>query len=158
MDLNQQVRTWLATVANVRVHGTTNEVPFQRLPHEHLKPLPAIAYDTSLVATRRSSQDCMISYQSNRYSVPVAYARQQLCVRETEQDELVIHTLMGEEIARHPLAWGQHQQTTLAEHYQPLWAVPPSHAPEPNRSSEPCLWDAPEVETRPLSIYDEVSQ
>jgi len=91
-------------------------------------------------------------------SVPVAYARQQLCVRVTVQDELVIHTLMGEEIARHPLAWGQHQQTISTEHYQPLWVVQQSHAPQPNRSSEPCLWDAPEVETRPLSIYDEVSQ
>ncbi len=35
-DLNVQVRTWLDTVANVRVHATTGVPPFSRLAAEEL--------------------------------------------------------------------------------------------------------------------------
>lgn len=38
-DLNRQAMEWLNTVANVRIHGTTHEIPFERLKHESLKPL-----------------------------------------------------------------------------------------------------------------------
>ena len=40
--LNLEFARWLATVANARVHGTTNEVPEQRLAEERdaLLPLP----------------------------------------------------------------------------------------------------------------------
>ena len=31
-DLNCQAVGWLDTIANVRIHGTTGEVPFERLP------------------------------------------------------------------------------------------------------------------------------
>lgn len=33
-DLNTQALSWLNTTANTRIHGTTHEVPFQRLPRE----------------------------------------------------------------------------------------------------------------------------
>jgi len=61
-DLNAQALCWLNTVANCRVHGTTNEVPFVRLPKEGLMPLDrALSYDTSISATRRASRDGVIS-------------------------------------------------------------------------------------------------
>ena len=70
-DLNQQAVSWLDTVANVRIHGTTGQVPFDRLPLEGLLPLLGKPdYDTALVSTRRSSADCFISYGGNFYSVP----------------------------------------------------------------------------------------
>lgn len=46
-DLNAQAAHWLATVANVRVHGTTKAVPAERFASEEratLQPLPARPY------------------------------------------------------------------------------------------------------------------
>ncbi len=44
-DLNEQVRHWLDTVANVRIHGTTHERPVDRWKHENLKPLNPIPFE-----------------------------------------------------------------------------------------------------------------
>ena len=90
-DLNAQALAWLNTTANPRMHGTTGEVPFTRLRLEGLQPATkAFSYDTSVMTTRRSSKDCLISYEGNLYSVPAAYARKALQVNITEAGELVI--------------------------------------------------------------------
>lgn len=50
-DLNAQAATWLATTANVRVHGTTGEVPAERWDHQEraaLQPLAARPYQSLL--------------------------------------------------------------------------------------------------------------
>lgn len=52
-DLNAQVLTWLDTVANLRVHGTTAWVPAERfttVEQPTLQPLPTSPYRTGLVA------------------------------------------------------------------------------------------------------------
>jgi len=65
-DLNNQALAWLNTTANPRVHGTTGEVPFTRLRSEGLQLADkAFTYDTSVMTTRRSSKDCVISYAGN---------------------------------------------------------------------------------------------
>ena len=54
-DLNAQVGHWLATVANVRVHGTTKVVPAVRFATEEqplLRALPTRAYHSPLLAER----------------------------------------------------------------------------------------------------------
>jgi hypothetical protein len=156
---------WLNTGANCRVHGTTGEVPFARLSQEGLQPLDRVlSYDTSIRAVRRASRDCVISYQSNLYSVPAAYAGQSLHVKVTEQEELIICSGSGQEIARHHLLYGQRQRSLVPAHYQGL-TVPTqpavrgrpvaSQVPEPERPSPP-FWEAPVVEVRPLYVYDQL--
>ena len=133
-DLNRQAQHWLDTVANVRVHGTTKEVPFERLAKEELQPLSARAdYDTSLISYRRSTKDCLVSYEGNYYSVPFAHAQQQLMLKETDEGELFIFTLDGLELARHCLALGRHQRVVVPGHYNGLAAAS-------NRRSEPALF------------------
>ncbi len=120
-DLNDQVWNWLDDVANVRCHGTTGEVPFVRLAHEGLQPLAGKPdYDTSLVCHRRSTKDCLVSYEGNRYSVPAAYAQQQLLLKETEGGQLLIYSLDGRELARHAVLTGHRRQSIVAAHYQGL--------------------------------------
>jgi transposase len=162
-DLNRQGWHWLDTVANVRIHGTTGEVPFARLPLEGLQPLLGQApYDTSLITCRRSSRDCLVSYEGNYYSVPAAYAQRELLVKEAEQGKLIVFTLEGEEIARHRLALGRNQRIVEPAHYQGLYAqARPAKRPgatqiqvaEPELAS---LLAAPTVEVRLLSLYDQV--
>lgn len=80
-DLNGLLRHWLDHTANVRVHRTTQAVPFERLKKEKLLPLPERAYAVEMVETRKSHKDCHLEYQGNRYSVPFQYARRELTVR-----------------------------------------------------------------------------
>ncbi|MCW5852623.1 MAG: IS21 family transposase [Anaerolineae bacterium] len=160
-DLNRQGRTWLDTIANVRIHGTTRIPPFERLSQENLVPLGGKPdYDTSLLITRRCSRDCLISYGGNYYSVPAAYVQQALLVKHTEADEVVVFNPQGQEIARHALAEGRHQRIIVAAHYAGVPTTARSakrptarQVPQPSPAQSVA---APEVETRPLRVYDEV--
>jgi len=163
-DLNSQAQTWLDTVANVRRHGTTGEVPWVRLPQEHLQPLLGKPqYDTSLLSHRRSSTDCLISYDGNYYSVPAAYPSQLLLVHETEQDELVICTAQGAEIARHRLSTAYNQRIVEPAHYQSL--AHPTPRPARAMATQLVLTTrdatpqsaAPAVETRSLDLYERLA-
>jgi len=164
VDLNRQVSTWLDKVANVRVHGTTGEVPWERLPHENLRPVWGNPYDTSLISCRRSSPDCLISYDGNLYSVPAGYHKQQLLVKETEQRQLIICNAQGDEIAHHRLSDGYNERIVEPAHYRGI----ASATPRPKRatavqieSATPALSgqvDAPQVETRSLSIYQALAE
>ena len=159
-DLNRQALGWLNNVANVRLHGTTGEVPFDRLPNEKLTLDPGRPdYDTTLVAYRRVSRDCFISYEGNLYSVPAAYAGQRLMVKVTEENQLAALNPEGEIVAWHRLATGTHQRIVVTAHYQDLHisnngsgrtdAVQVAAA-----NVAPLPWpDAPSVEVRPLAAY-----
>lgn len=161
-DLNAQALTWLNTTANPRVHGTTGEVPFTRLRAEGLQEASkAFTYDTSVMVTRRSSKDCVISYEGNLYSVPAASARKTLQVNITEAGELVICSAGGQELARHRIRLGRRERSVQAEHYQGLGSVPPrqeraSAIQELPPATPSPFWDAPVVEARPLSVYDQL--
>jgi transposase len=160
-DLNAQARSWLDSVANLRVHGTTGIPPFTRLGDEGLRSLVGTPdYDTSVVGYRYSSADCFVSYDGNHYSVPVAVVHQRLLVRETEHEELIINSADGGELARHRLVSGANQRVIVSAHYaaiatrtrptvrsaaiQRLAAVPITDL----------LPDAPAVEVRSLHEYD----
>lgn len=163
-DLNNQALVWLNATANPRVHGTTGEVPFTRLQLEGLQPADkALTYETSVLTTRRSSKDCFISYSGNLYSVPAAYARKTLQVKITEAEELVICSEVGHELARHRVLLGRQERSVQAEHYRGLGMPVPrieqaSAVQELRPADRTLFWDAPVVEVRSLSVYDQVLQ
>lgn len=152
-DINVQARVWLDTVANPRVHGTTGERPFDRLPHEHLQPLPDRPFDTSIISYRRAGRDCLVRYQNNSYSVPAAWAGQALLVKETEDQRLVVCDAAGEVVAEHRLLRGHHQWSVNPAHYAGL----PAAIARPPRVhlafQDGTGLTAPQVEQRPLSVY-----
>jgi len=69
---NADLRHWLDTVANLRIHGTHRQPVNQRLEQEmpFLGPLPAGDYDTSIKVFRKVYKDCLVSYETNRYILP----------------------------------------------------------------------------------------
>lgn len=69
---NLELRAWLDTVANERIHGTHHQRVYDRWQQEKplLLRLPATAYDTSRKEFRLVQKDCQISYQGNRYVLP----------------------------------------------------------------------------------------
>lgn len=161
-DLNRQAWDWLDNTANLRVHGTTGEVPFDRLRLEGLQPLDGKPdYDTCLIGFRRSSKDCFVTYDGNYYSVPADYAKKTLQVKETEDGQLIVSDTQDGEIACHRLAEGHNLRVAVSTHYahlrcgaRPVRWRGAIQVPAP--PSEPCLSAAPEVETRPLAWYDQI--
>ncbi|MDA9406052.1 IS21 family transposase [Bradyrhizobium sp. CCBAU 45384] len=71
-DLNGQLRHWLDTVANPRVHATTHRVVNEAFAEEKaaLQALPSAPYRAVLHLERRASHEGMVSVGGNLYSVP----------------------------------------------------------------------------------------
>jgi transposase len=160
-DLNRQTRDWLDLTANRRIHGTTGAVPFTRLPQERLQPLLGkAAYDTSLVSFRRATKDCFVSYDGNHYSVPSAYARKTLQLKEDATGQLLVLNAQEELITEHRLVSGQHQRIALPAHYANIGQSerPVKRGTALQIIPTESLTDlaAPDVETRPLSWYDQL--
>lgn len=161
-DLNRQCQEWLDCTANRRVHGTTGEVPFDRLLSEQLLPLDGRPdYDTGLITSRRSSKDSFVSYDGNFYSVPTDYSKKDLQVKETEDSQLILAGPLRNEIARHHLAEGHHRRVSVAAHYEglrtrmrPVKRAGAIQLPVPEVLGN--LPVAPEVEERPLAWYDQL--
>ena len=98
---------------------------------------------------------------SNLYSVPAAYARKTLQVNITEAGELVVCSEVGQELARHRLLLGKQERSEQAEHYRKLGIPAPrveqtTAMQELSQASTSLFWDAPVVEVRPLSVYDQL--
>ena len=105
-DLNAQLDEWLATVANVRVHGTTQRVVSEAFAAEKpdLQVLPATPFDALLKLERRVSHDGLVSIGGNYYSVPDRTRR----VVEVHQLPDVIRILdEGRLVAIHPVLEGR---------------------------------------------------
>lgn len=81
-DLNGQLRHWLDTVANARVHATTHRVVNEAFAEEKpaLKSLPLAPYQAVLRLERRASHEGMVSVGGNLYSVPDTTRRRVLDV------------------------------------------------------------------------------
>jgi transposase len=155
--LNEALGGWLAEVANGRMHGTTHEVPFVRLAQEPLRPVNLTPDDLSMVSTRWSSKDGLISDGGNRYSVPAGYAFSQLTVRETPEGRLDVYAGL-ECIARHDLVAGRQQSIVDSAHFAALWQALKAHAsPQPTPLAGPRVGPPvtePQVEVRSLELYE----
>jgi len=100
--LNETTNWWLAHVADVRVHKTTQRTPLDLYQEElpHLLPLPEKPYDTAEVVYRTVNPEGFITYRHNFYSVPWQRIGQLLPVRVTET-EVIVYDPDIREIARH---------------------------------------------------------
>jgi transposase len=116
-DLNAQLDDWLATVANVRLHGTTQRIVSEAFAAEQteLQSLPAFPFDALLKLERRVSHDGLVSIGGNYYSVPDRTRR----VVEVHQLPDQIRILdEGRLVAVHPILEGRRQYRVDAAHRQ----------------------------------------
>ena len=115
-DLNAQLQHWLDTVANPRVHATTQRVVNEAFAEEkpHLKTLPLLPFRSVLKLERRVSHEGMVSVGGNLYSVPDA-TRKRVVEVHTLADEVRIFE-DGTLIAAHPVLEGRHQRRVAAGH------------------------------------------
>ena len=154
-DLNAQLRHWLDTVANVRVHGTTQRVVAEHFAEERsaLPPLPALAFDAVIRLERRISHDGMVSVAQNLYSVPDGTRRRVVEVQMSPTQVRLFEA--GALIAVHPLLEGRHQRSVLRGH-----RIASRAATGTIRRGEEVTLTSPgqRVAHRPLAIYESIGQ
>jgi len=150
-DMNRQLADWLNTVANVRVHGTTNRVVSEALAEERpaLHPLPVIPFHSVLKLERRITRDGMISVDGTLYSVPDG-TRKRAVEIHVPADRLRIFEDAAL-IAEHPVLTGRNQRSLLPGH---------RHRPKTEQARNTHLVSGPDdaVWQRPLSVYDEAAR
>jgi len=113
---------WVDTVANVRIHGATQQRPIDRFEQEraHLLPLNAAGFDLARVGTVRATKQFRVPLDSNHYSVPARYAGELLTLK-AYAERVCIYA--GEQlIARHARSMDRHQDIEDPEHAQQLLA------------------------------------
>ncbi len=154
-DLRAQLRAWTWEVANQRVHGTTHQVVWDAWQAErpHLQRLDGRPpYPYVPACTRRVARDAYVTYRTNRYSVPWVVAGRDVGLRERGGElEIVRH---GERLATHAVCQARHQVLTQATHHQ---GIPLGPVGRPGRTMVHIRLSAPEVEVRPLAVYDTVA-
>ena len=115
-DLNGQALAWCNKV-NGKVHGTTGEVPFERLKKESLNPLRR-EYIIDKINLRRVQKDCLISYAGNQYSVPAEYVGRDVAVVALDNMLAAYHE--GKQIAIHRISYQKKDMVVNAHHYRRL--------------------------------------
>jgi transposase len=152
-DLNTQAWLWTEEV-NARPHGTTGEKPLARWGKEALRSVAGQPdYDTGYACWRQVAKDCLFSYRGQRYSVPHAYAGKTVLVKEPVRGTEITVWQQNHLLCRHRLGTRRGEFHINPDHYRGLPG---------SRSLRPALAPllpvgAPEVEIRPLAVYEEVS-
>jgi len=116
------VQVWLDTVANVRIHGETQQRPIDLLMQEraHLGPLNPHPYDSARTFTSVASSQFRVTLDTNHYSVPVSYAHRKLTVK-AYPDRICIY-FDSQLIARHKRHYDRHRDIEDPEHAKGLIA------------------------------------
>lgn len=155
-DLNAQLRYWLDTVANPRVHATTQRVVMEAFAEErhHLRPLPLAPFRSVLRLERRISRDGMVSVGGNAYSVPDATRRRLVEVHTLANEVQIFED--GTLIAVHPVLEGRHQRRVEPDH-RTLRSQPQSR-PNVNNDGIILHGSGDRVIQRPLAFYDAVAR
>jgi hypothetical protein len=155
-DMNQRLLQWCNRV-NSEIHGTTHEVPFERLKEENLKTLSSITpYINRREENRQISRDSYVTYAGNKYSVPFLYAGR-AAVIELE-DSLLIVKVNGEVICVNEIRSGSGRIIRDKEHFKGLlskrMACNTQNMSRAKKDKPHFQMAHPEVEKRPLSVYD----
>jgi transposase len=108
---------WLREVADLRVHGTTGELPLERFNAAEavaLHPLEGrTTFEPIRECVRRVHADACIELETNRYSVPWRLIGESVTVLVGEQIR-ILHA--GQEVAEHSRLCGQRRHSIQREH------------------------------------------
>jgi transposase len=156
MDFNTELRQWVDTVANQRVHGTTREQVLMRWDMDQfsMRPLdgrPAYVYSEDEL--RKVARDAYVDWQASRYSVPWQYAGKEVWVREQGADVEVHYG--GQRIAVHSRAARRHQVITQPAHHH---GIPLGSERSHGKILVQMRAAAPAVEARSLAAYESLAR
>ncbi|MDQ3565986.1 MAG: IS21 family transposase [Pseudomonadota bacterium] len=156
VDLQEKLDEWNATIADMRIHGTTHERPIERFERERSMLIPTAGQPSFLTDVRLSrmvASDYLVSLDTNRYSVPFTLIGQAVDVARCGGELRIFHR--GALVAQHPRLLGRHQLS-----------IDPAHGPGAMArnarrllssigvGSAPADTRLTEVEVRDLGIYE----
>lgn len=115
-DANFTLRSWLDSIANVRVHGATGKIPLKLLEEERgvLGKLPFYEPDCSVKRSCRADSRCRIWFDSNSYSVPERCAGIPLTLSATS--DMIRIYMDGKSVARHVRSYDRKQDIVNPDH------------------------------------------
>jgi transposase len=160
-DLNAKARAWCDKV-NSEIHGTTKEVPFERLKAE--QPLLTSLvnkpdYKLSEIFYRKAGVDCLVPLESCFYSVPPKFAGKEVSIKKENNGLQILYR--GECIAEHKIM-SKGSISFLLAHKEELekgcFYVPKIVGIQRRCDARQIEAIEVEVEKRNLSLYEEVSQ
>jgi transposase len=151
-DLNRQAHAWCERI-NARVHRTTHARPVDRLTEEQLLPLPAaFAWERFATEERKVTWDGYVSYDGVLYGLPGTLQLAGKSVQVRERKGLLTLWSAGKqvfEVAKRPRS---QDSVPHAEQWKTVASTASvRRAPTPVGHLQP----APEVESRPLQVYDQ---
>lgn len=154
--LEAHLAWWMREVADLRVHGTTGEVPlvrFEREERQALRPLegkPPFRQMREL--TRCVQNDGCIDVDANHYSVPWRLIGAQVSVMVSGGEVRISHA--GTEVARHGQRRGRHERAVDRAHLRGI-VMGDRGGPRLAEAAEAVV---PEAELlRPLAVYEQVA-
>lgn len=116
-DLKRQLKEWMVTYANQRVHGTTRRVPKEMFLAEEmgkLQELPEEEFAFFNRCVRTVSTNCHIHFDNNYYSVPSHFVGKEVLIRFNSHLVRIISE--GEQVALHHKVSGQGNYVTIRHH------------------------------------------
>jgi hypothetical protein len=167
-ELEAHLVRWTREVADLRVHGTTGEVPLERFLREEAQALQPLVDKPSFLAeqelVRIVHSDCCVEVEANWYSAPQALIRQRVSVLVRDQQVLIRHG--GRIVAEHGrLRPGSRSRQVIDGHWEGL--VQQRQRQEAVTSLESIAGSAAGIPlsrpvrsselARPLSVYAEVA-
>lgn len=141
------------------MHGTTHEIPLERLKAEELKPIDGVPeYLATREETRTISRDCFISYIGNQYSVPYRFAGREATLSILNGKFSVI--VGGELVCEHEILSGSGRVSRVKEHFKGLMSetLKENKAAMIKPGQSILKFESIEVEKRSLSVYEALSE
>lgn len=122
--LNTYLRTQCEKELERQLRGQRESIG-ERLLHErqHFLPLPERGYACCTMRPVRSNHLSLVSFETNRYSVPVEYAHENLVLRAYPHWVEIAHR--DQKVAVHERCWGREQDILAPQHYLSLLARRP---------------------------------
>lgn len=155
-DLSQKLIAWLDKV-NSQVHGTTHELPVDRLKIElpKLKDIRTIPpYQVILTESRKVTNDSYVSYLGNKYSVPYHFANREVTLKVSGGSFKVFCN--NEELCNHEIVPGKNRRIRVKEHFSGLLSETLKQNTKKSYSSRPVLhFENVDVQNRPLDVYEQ---
>ena len=157
--LNTALERWLATVADVRIHGTTGRRPIDLFEEERELLVPTgnkAPYRFQERVVRVVARDCLVAFETNRYSVPLRFVGKTVEVQSWHDRVLIFHE--GKLVVSHLRCEGKYRQRIEKEHYAGIFYREELPSLRMLAFDHGPLCAPEEVEVRDLSFYERVAQ
>ena len=118
--MEAHIAKWLVEESDQRRLGDAGDTPQTRFESKERMALKALEgkapFSSIREVKRKVSKDSFVDVDTNRYSVPWEHINKDVQVQITEE-EIIILSFTGGEIARHPRCMGRNQRIEQAEHF-----------------------------------------